>query len=414
MGGGSSFTSWSTTARGEQGDGAADRVPPVTRAVPHLLLVGLGHAHLFVLEALARVQHDRLRTTLVTPDAYHYSGMVPGTVAGDYRPAQSQFRPAYLARAAEAVWIDAQVLRIDHRQRHVQLTDGSSAAYDLVSFDIGSRLAADYLPGVSRHAIPVKPVSTALRVLAASAEAVEQARPTTPAQIVIVGGGAAGTEMAFCLDAALARRYARSRYHVTLLEAGAHLLGSYAERFRDKVLTVLQQRGVEVRTNVTVAAVEPAEIIVQAGLPIRYDVLLWATGPRAPALFRDSGLPVDQFGYLRVTPTLQVEELPMIFGSGDCVSITGYPWIPRAGVYAVREGPVLARNIHAYVRGEALTAYQPQRRWLSLMNTGEKRALLSYKGVVTHGRLAWWLKNSIDRRFMRRFQQLEQAGRRIP
>ncbi len=361
----------------------------MTRAVPHLLLVGPGHAHLVVLEALARAGQNRLRTTLVTPVEYHYSGMVPGTIAGVYRPAESLFHPGYLARAAGATWIDAQALRIDPHHRRVQLTDGRSMAYDLVSFDIGSGLAADHLPGVQHHAIPVKPVSAALRVLAAAAEAMEQAPRGTPAEIVIVGSGAADTEMALCLDAALARRFARSRYRMTMLDAGAHLLPAYPKRFRAKALAVLHQRGIEVRTNVTVTAVEPARIAVQHGSPIRYDALLWSTGPRAPRLFRDSELLVDQAGYLWVAPGLQVEGHPMIFGAGDCVSITGYPCVPRAGVYAVREGPVLARNIQSYVKGEALTAYKPQRRWLSLMNTGDGRALLSYNGVVMHGRLAW-------------------------
>lgn len=277
--------------------------------------------------------------------------MVPGTLAGDYQPAQAQFRPADLARAAGVAWVDAQALGIDHQQRHVQLTNGNSVPYDLVSFDIGSRLAVDQLPGVQQYAIPVKPVKAALRVLAAAADAVEQAKPATPAEIVIVGGGAAGTEIAFCLDAALAQRYGRSRYRVTVVDAGAHLLAAYPARFRAKALKLLQQRGIAVRTSVTVAAVELARIVVEDGAAISSDVVLWATGPRAPALFRDSGLPVDQAGYLRVKPQLQVAEHPTIFGAGDCVSITGYRWMPRAGVYAVRAGPVLARNIQAYVAG---------------------------------------------------------------
>ncbi len=382
----------------------------MTRAVPHLVLVGLGHPHLFVLEALARAQYGGLSTTLVTPAAYHYSGMVPGTLAGDYQPIQSQFQPASLARAAGAAWIDAQALHIDHQERRVELTDGSSVEYDLVSFDIGSRLVADQLPGVEEYAIPVKPVHAALRVLAAAADAVEQATHRMPAEIVIVGGGAAGTEIAFCLDAALAQRYGRSRFRVTVLDAGADLLAAYPERFRDKALKLLRQRGIAVRTNVNVAAVEPSRIIAQDGSALTYDALLWATGPRASALFRDSDLPVDRAGYLRVEPVLQVGGHPTIFGAGDCMSITGYPWLPRAGVYAVRAGPVLAHNIRAYVGGAPLTPYAPHPRWLSLMNTGDGRALLSYGGVVLHGRLAWWLKHVIDRRFMRRFQQLEHAG----
>ena len=75
--------------------------------------------------------------------------------------------------------------------------------------------------------------------------------------------------------------------------------------------------------------------------------------------------------------------------------------------YAVREGPVLAANLARHLRGEPLREYEPQRDWLSLLNTGDGRALLARRGVSLRGRPAWWLKDRIDRRLVRRFQRLE-------
>jgi NADH dehydrogenase FAD-containing subunit len=158
---------------------------------------------------------------------------------------------------------------------------------------------------------------------------------------------------------------------------------------------------------VRIQAVADGFVVPDAGPSIPFDVLIWATGPRAPELFRDSGLPTNDQGYMRVAPTLQAEGYAAIFGAGDCVSLVGHPWIPKAGVYAVREGPVLARNLAAYLRGDPLDAYRPQCDWLSILNLGDGRALMSYRGYAAVGSPLWWLKSGIDQRFMRRFQRLE-------
>ncbi|MGI9181890.1 MAG: NAD(P)/FAD-dependent oxidoreductase [Longimicrobiaceae bacterium] len=379
-------------------------MPPL----PRLLLVGCGHAHLFVLEALARGKLAGVRPTLVSPaDEYFYSGMIPGVLAGCYRPEQARLRPPPLARAAGAEWVQGRVTRVDAATRRVHLQEGGTLPYDLLSLDIGSRPAADDLPGVRQNAVPVKPMRRALHIRVAVEEAVRRATPGDPARIVVVGGGAAGVEIALCLDSALAGRFGRERYALTLLEAGDRILTEYPQRFRQRAARLLGEREIEVRTACEVAEVAEGEITTAGGDSLPFEALLWATGPRAPCLPRRSGLPVDEQGYLRVEPTLQVVDQPEIFGAGDCVALQGYPWVPKAGVYAVRAGPVLARNLARRLRGEELEGYDPQRHWLSLMNSGDGRALLAYRGVALHGRPAWWLKDWIDRRFMRRFQRLE-------
>ncbi|HEV2132467.1 MAG TPA: FAD-dependent oxidoreductase [Longimicrobiaceae bacterium] len=377
-------------------------------SVPRLLLIGCGHAHLFVLEAIASGKLPGVRPTLISlADDYYYSGMIPGVLASCYESEEARFQPPRLARAAGAEWVRGRVVRVDAAARRIHLEEGGSLAYELLSLDIGSRLTADELPGVCEHALPVKPMRRALRLGETAEEAVERASPARPARIVVVGGGAAGVEIALCLEGALARRFGRGRYALTVLEAGEQILAEYPRRLRQRAARLLGERAIEVRTACEVAEVAEGEITTAGGESLPFAALLWATGPRAPRLPRQSGLPVDEQGYLRVEPTLQVVDHPEIFGAGDCVALRGYPWVPKAGVYAVRQGPVLARNLARRLRSEELEGYEPQRHWLSLMNSGDGRALLAYRGAALHGRTAWWLKDWIDRRFMRRFRRLE-------
>ena len=370
----------------------------------HLVLAGLGHAHLFVLEALRKGELTDARVTLVCPAEYDYSGMISGVVAGMYEPTEARLPPESISRAAGAEWVFGKVRQIDAAAKKVLLDDGTLISYDLLSVDVGSRPAGDDLPGVREHAIPVKPVRQTLRFRSAAAQVTEAATPARPAKIVVVGGGASGTEISLCLQAAFAARFGRDRFRITIVQREDVLLPGAPTGLRSRALSELKRRRVEVRTGLDVCGVEEDEIVLSGRERIPYDALLWATGPRTPTLFRRSGLPVDEEDYLRVSPCLQVEAHPEIFGAGDCVAIRGYPWVAKAGVYAVREGPVLARNLIAVLQGEELEKYQPQRDWLSLLNTGDGRALFSYKGVAYHGRPAWWLKNWIDRRFVRRFQ----------
>jgi pyridine nucleotide-disulfide oxidoreductase family protein len=376
----------------------------------HLLLAGCGHAHLFVLEALASGRLPGVRVTLVSPDEeYFYSGMTPGIVAGRYRPEQARFRPAQLATGAGAAWVRGRVARVDPARRLAVLDDGAELPYEVLSLDVGAGLAGGDLPGVAEHALPVKPMRRALRLVPLAEQAVQRAAGRG-AGVVVVGGGAAGVEMSLCLHAHLAKRFGPGAVHLTILEASEGLLDEYPPGFRQRARRLLDRRGIRVRTGVLVASVEENRLRTECGSHPEFDLLLWATGPHPPDLPTRSGLATDERGYLQVRATLQSPGHPEIFGAGDCAVLQGHPWVPRAGVYAVRQGPVLARNLRRFLAGEDLEEYHPQREWLSLMNTGDGRALGNWRGRAVHGRWVWWLKDTIDRRFMRRFQQLEGSG----
>ena len=76
---------------------------------------------------------------------------------------------------------------------------------------------------------------------------------------------------------------------------------------------------------------------------------------------------------------------------------------PRSGVYAVRAGPPLARNLRSALSGKALHAYRPQRRALALLSCGDKYAIGQWGPLSWEGAWVWSWKDHIDRNFVQRF-----------
>jgi len=358
-----------------------------------LVLVGPGHAHLYVLEALARAPVPEVETVLVSQGTRQlYSGMVPGWIAGNYALEQLSFELAGLARAARARLEPSGAAGLRADKRELQLGDGRVLGYDVASFDIGSLPAGIELPGVKEHALVLKPLERTLTVLT---ETAWQSGP-----LLVVGGGAAGVELALCLQA-------RTGRPTTLLERGEEIPRGAPRAAQRLVRELLARRGVELRTEAVLASLSPEGARLESGESIPFTTCVWATGPRAPELFAGSGAAVDAQGYLAVEDTLRSPSHPELFASGDCAGFTSGQHVPKAGVYAVRQGPVLSSNLRAVLTGQGtLRPYRAQRGFLSLMNAGDGTAVGVWKGLAFHGRAMWRLKDTIDRRFMERFQRL--------
>ena len=222
--------------------------------------------------------------------------------------------------------------------------------------------------------------------------------------VAVVGGGAAGVEVALAVAALVEKR--GKAHRITLLDSGGEILAGYSGRFRWRARRILAQRGIEVRTGERVAAVRAGEVETASGARVLSRLTVWLTGAVAWPLFRSSGLPLDERGFLLLDDALRSLGDPRIFAAGDCGTLASHPETPKAGVYAVREAPVLWESLKAAVRGGEPPRYEPQRGFLSILNTADGRALLDYQGIVSHSRWAWRLKDRIDRRFMARYQGL--------
>src|SRR4029077_8731566 len=126
-------------------------------------------------------------------------------------------------------------------------------------------------------------------------------------------------------------------------------------------------------------------------------IIVWATAASPPPVLQRFHLPKTDDGFLAVRPTLQTTADLPVFAVGDTAGFVT-DRVPKAGVYAVRQGPVLWDNLRHMFAGEPLRPYRPQRGFLSLLSTGDGRAILDYKGLTGYGRWAWRLKDHIDRK----------------
>ncbi len=365
----------------------------------HLVLVGGGHSHIHVLKSFAMRPEKAVRLTLVTPEMYAtYSGMVPGVLAGQYQPAEAQIDLRSLAARAQAAFVRDRVVHIDAQARTLRLKERPPLSYDILSLDIGSMpTGQDRIRPGARIAI-VKPIEEAIVGIERAFAA-----PPPPAgrRIVVIGAGAGGVEIAFALAARLRREEKGS---VTLCDTATAPAINRGVRTSQVVETALKQRGIEFVGGVEVMSVDVGGVRLTDGRVLEADLVVWATGARGPSLFRNSGLPTDDRGYLSVGDDLRHLQYPDILAAGDCASLVSHPDLPKAGVFAVRQGPVLAANLRAVARGAKKTqAYKPQSQSLSLLNTGDGRAILSWGQVALWHGLAWRLKDFIDRRFIEKY-----------
>lgn len=376
------------------------------------VLVGGGHAHVQVVRRFMMRPVSGVRLTLVLDRAEAvYSGMVPGLVAGDYAAHELEIDCWPLARRADARVVLAPAIRVDPTARKVELEGRPPVAYDLASLDVGSSVRGLDLPGVRDHALATRPIRQFIDRLEARLRAAEGEAGSEPLRVAVVGGGAAGVELAFTLEARL--RTAGRAAELTVVAEDDRPLPGVARRVAERALRELARRRIAWRGGARVEAVLKDAVVVD-GERVPCHLAVWATGAAPQPLGAASALPLDPRGFVRVRDTLQVVGHDDLFAVGDCAALEAHPWVPRAGVYAVRQGPVLDANLRARTAGGALRPYRPQRDFLALLNLGDRHALGSKWGRTASGRAVWRLKDAIDRRFMRRFQVLDADARPAP
>jgi NADH dehydrogenase FAD-containing subunit len=176
----------------------------------------------------------------------------------------------------------------------------------------------------------------------------------------------------------------------------------------------LAAAGVAIRTGSPIARVEADHLVFADGSIAACDQVLWATGSAAAQWPSAAGLACVDDGFISVNQYLQSVSHPHVFAAGDMATdITQRR--PKAGVFAVRQGPVLAANLLHHAAGQPLLAYRAQRHYLSILSGGGRHAVACWYGLVWQGSWVWQWKNRIDRRFMQRFSPpFESNGKNPP
>jgi selenide,water dikinase len=363
-----------------------------------LLLLGGGHAQCAVLADFAQRPLPGVELLLVSPNRHAvYSGMVPGWIAGDYTFDQCRIDLALLAERAGARLVQARAVSLDADAHRVELDSGECLDYDLLSLDVGSAAAVAGIEGAA-HAVTLRPIEE-LEPALLRLEA--QARQGGLRRMVVVGGGAAGVESVLALNHRLSTLSAR-RMEVCLLADTPCLLSGHAQRARALVRDELDRQGIVVRLAAMVQAVESQGVRLASGEQVAADAVILATGAAPHDWLAASRLALDERGFVAVDDSLRSVSHPEVFGAGDAVTTIAHPR-PKAGVFAVRHGPVLARNLRQALSGGDPRPHISPERALAIFNTGGRRAIAAWGGLAAGGAWVWHWKDWLDRRFMRRY-----------
>ena len=368
-----------------------------------LVLVGGGHAQVALLKSLAMKPVEGLRTTLVTRDIdTPYSGMLPGFVEGAWTEADIHIDLAKLASMAGARLVHAPVTGLEAEAGRLHVNGRPPVPFDVLSVNIGGEPDVKAIPGAASHCIPVKPISNfrdRLSALTAMGH---------PERLAVIGGGAAGCELAL----ALSRQWLDAtgkRPRITIFARSARLVPEHPPRAARLLYECLTKACCAVRCGHPVSHIEANRLHLDNGDAHEFDACFLVTAVAPPAWLRQTGLELDAAGFIAVKPTLQSRSHPNIFAAGDIATIVGSPR-PKAGVYAVRAGPVLADNIRRFVAGRRPKPWKPQTRALAILGTADGRSVGIRGNHASHSRFWWWLKKWIDRRWMAKYTDLKMAS----
>lgn len=359
-----------------------------------MVFAGGGHAHLHSLARTRELVRRGFEVTLVDRSPYlYYSGMATGVISGVYAPNEHRINLRRLVEEGGGEFVEGRITEVRAKDEALVLEAGEEIRYDAASFCLGSEVSCDGLAEDETGVVRVKPIENTgeirRRLLAFDVDRAPR--------VLVVGGGAAGCEVAANILALLDRLGLEG--DLTVVHEGESLLPDAPKRARAWILRFLQERGARVLASTIVTRLGEGVARTDGGLEVPYDLSVLAVGVSPPDVFRASGLPTGDDGGLWVDRHLRSVGDKRLFGGGDCVSFRGEA-LPRLGVYAVRQGPVIFRNLQAFLRHEPLEEYKPQKRFLYVLNLGDGDGLAVYGPFAWHGGLAWKLKNRIDKKFV--------------
>ena len=369
----------------------------------HLVLAGGGHAHLQTLLELKDFTDQGVKVTVVSPSAYHYySGMGPGMLSGRYRPEEIRFHIKKMAVDRGADFIDASVEKILPDQRTLLLSRNLRLSYDLLSLNLGSSVKSSLSMDNRATVFQVKPIADLFRLRQTVLTRLESGEP----HLGVIGGGPAGLEIICALW-----RLAHEKRRPCLLTifAGSRLLPRLPSSARKKVTSSLRSRGIRIVEGSRVTAIGAESVTLENGETADCDLAVLATGISPSQVIGASGLPTGDDGSMLVDDHLRCIGYPEIFGGGDCIRPAAGA-LDKVGVFAVRENPVLKQNLMASLQGGPLETFAPQKHYMLIFNLGNNTGLYLRNGRSFKSPIAFWLKNYIDKKFVRRFQVSGETG----
>ena len=353
----------------------------LTPQVKHLVLIGGGHSHLFVLKQLGMKPVPGLAITLISRDIETpYSGSLPATLSGFLSRDDINIYLRPLAQFAKARLIRASVEDIDLEAKIIRLPDRPEIHFDILSLNIGSRPDASTILGADEFACPVKPIDEFLtRWECVLAEAVQRVSNQEDYAITVVGGGPASVELALAMqyrihsECKLALE-SESPLKLSIISSSSEILARHSAKVRRAALDILRRRNIKIELGHRVTRFQVNGVQTDLGGEYVSYATFYATGASLPDWPACAGIAMSDDGFIYTLPTLQSASHDFVFAAGDAATIRGASR-PKSGVYAVRAGKPLAVNLVRFAKGKLLKPFKPQKHALALISLGDKTAI---------------------------------------
>ena len=354
--------------------------------------------------------------------------MIPGVISEQYEINEAMLDNKKLIEFANGKLITGRAISIDWKKKKILCEDTTEESkffktkkfesleeiktfkvdFDILVIDVGSVARNAKIEGVNEYTIPTRPISKLVYRIEEFQRNIED---KDDLKVKIVGGGAAGIEITCCLQQRFLKNYPKKNFNFEILDKNSNFeKGLNSNSLSIKTSNHLKNQKIKISFDVKISKIKQNTILLDDGKTIDFDLCIYAAGSQASPFLKESGMKIDQNGYLLVNDKLQSISHSNVFAAGDCISFEGGPKIAKAGVYAVREGPFLTDNVISYLDFTLklttklnLKSYQPQSNFLKILNFGDGSAISDYYGYTFEGWLIWNLKDSIDKKFMNSF-----------
>jgi pyridine nucleotide-disulfide oxidoreductase family protein len=368
----------------------------------NLVLVGGGHSHSIVLKLWSKKKISGVKITLIsnvknTP----YSGMLPEYISGFYSYEESHINLVKLAEIAGIELIIDEVINIDGDEKIVSCKSGLKISFDVLSLDIGSTPQKIQIEGANLYGIPIKPIPLFLEKWEKIID-LAHSNPDDKMILTIIGGGAGGVELALNINQKLMKILAPEKLMINLIHRGKRIICNHSLSMSEKLTKILEKNKINIYLNEEVKSISREKIILFSGKNIDSDYNFLVTQASAPMWLKNSSIETDTEGFIIVKNTLQSVNYPNIFASGDIGNIRDYP-CAKAGVFAVKQGIVLSKNLCNYVREKPFKLYYPQKNYLNIIGIGNKNAVANWGNISVESPLIWYWKKYLDYNFMKQF-----------
>ena len=373
-----------------------------------ILIVGGGYAGFYTAKKLEKwLRRGEAQVTIVDPLPYMtYQPFLPEVAAGSIEPRHAVI--AHRRHLKKTKVITAAISKIDHAAKTAEITPAVGEPwtidYDIVVVTAGAVSRTFPIPGVADQAIGLKNIEEAMWIRDKMTDNFAKASnlPAGPERdrlltTVVVGGGFAGIEV-FAELRSFASSLVGSYHqlemddtHFHLIEALGRIMPEVSLKTSLWVIKDLEQRGAQVHLNTQLASALGGKVEMSDGQTFESDLIIWTAGVMANPVIRNTDLPIEERGRLRVQADLRVINddgiVPDAWGAGDVCAVpdltgngVGGFTVPNAQ-HAVRQGKLMARNLVADLRGEKPRDYFHK-------NLGAVAGLGLYDGVFQNGPFA--------------------------